>query len=164
MRELLDEVSSIRFWVAVVIVGLIVNLVAMWVKSWLDAAGGAVSKTIRDRNQARAQRRKTIVSQATANPHHYNRLAFAEMRDRLQAIAFLLAGVTLASLSLSMRIYQFQRGVASAGPSLSTAYLFPISGMALATITLFMSILAMFSAVDKRSLLEACEKESASMA
>jgi hypothetical protein len=48
MGELISELSSLRFWVAVVLVGLVINLVAAYVKPALDRIISRISERYRN--------------------------------------------------------------------------------------------------------------------
>ncbi len=53
MEELINELTSIRFWIAVVFVGIIINLVSSYIKPLVDRSIGAISETYQSRLEAR---------------------------------------------------------------------------------------------------------------
>jgi len=105
VSQLLDELLSLRFWIAVVVVGILVNLASVWLKSRLDGIGGAFSTNIRLRNQARANRRAVTIARVAADPQEQILLAFREMRMHLWALSLFVLGGATGAMAAAARTF-----------------------------------------------------------
>jgi len=148
LRDLLNELMSVRFWVAVVVVGLLVNLAAMWLNPRLERIGGALSGTIRRRNQARADRRAAMVARVAADPSVQVIVQFNEMRMRLISITLLVFGFTLGQISIGLKFV----GVFSRSDTIADQWLAP-SCLALAALVLSLAFYSFLEATRLNSIL-----------
>lgn len=98
-ESLLDDFSSLRWWVSVVAAGILVNIVAAYLLVALDRLGSKASIGWATRTAAKADQRARLVARLREDPEARIMWAFAEMRSRVWAVICLLVG--LAGMGLS---------------------------------------------------------------
>lgn len=100
MRTLVENLTSLSWWVTVVIVGLLVNIAAAYVKPRLDRFLGNISGSRRARNDAKMAERGRMVTRLRSS-HHEQVLTFlTELRWMSRAIIFLLLGLAIFQVAI----------------------------------------------------------------
>ena len=98
MSELAKNLSSLSWWVSVVVVGLVLNIGSAYLKPWLDRLGGSLSTSLRDHNERTRARRAGWI-ELLRTDHHAQLLMYArEARLRQRGNQFLLLSILLVML------------------------------------------------------------------
>jgi len=69
MDEILQNLSSVYWWVSVVVVGLVINLLSSYLKPPLDALGGKTFHAVKARSERAKRLYDQKVSALSSNPH-----------------------------------------------------------------------------------------------
>ena len=77
----------------VVIVGLIINLIAMYFKPHMDRLIGSISSRYRGRNEKKASARARQIRILRADPHEQVMLALSVNHHLLRSLSFVLLGI-----------------------------------------------------------------------
>ena len=93
MDKLLEALTSPVWWVSVVIAGVVVNLVAAYLKPRLDGFLSATSSRWRTTSAAARERREQFLTQLQSDPAEFHYQQMRELRLRAQATFALLLGV-----------------------------------------------------------------------
>lgn len=95
MKEFLYDILSLRWWFGVVIVGILVNLLAAYLKPRIDTTLGKFSLWWSTRTKEKKIQFDEAVSRMKNNPHEEIIAHFAEARERLRAVLSLVMGMSL---------------------------------------------------------------------
>ena len=93
MKELINDLSSLRWWVSVVIVGFLINIASDYARPWIDRV---VSRFSESRRLALTERQKHFeetVEEVLANPVEYISLRLDLLGMRLQVILLVVLGL-----------------------------------------------------------------------
>lgn len=154
MNELLRNISSPSWWVGVVIVGILINLISAYLKPRID---GIVSKfSTRRRNQLAADRefRKATVERLRADPHEQVMAVASELRWRMRSLGAMLLGAVCIICYI---------GVASPNSGLaagSAQTVLRIAFQGMAAVILLLAMSELLSAMRIRNLLYEARKET----
>jgi hypothetical protein len=100
MDEFLRDISSSRFWVSVVIVGILINLASAYLKTPSDKLLRLLSGSWRGFSEQRKARREELVLRALEDPEFRIGLRFQELRHRIRSTGFLVVAVFIGVLYL----------------------------------------------------------------
>ena len=103
MEELLRNVSSPSWWVGVVIVGILINLISAYLKPRIDGIASKLSTRRRNQVAADQEFRKAAVERLKADPHEQLMAAAVELRHRLRALWSMLLGVLSFACYVAVR-------------------------------------------------------------
>ncbi len=145
MNDFLKNLSSASWWIGVVVVGLIINIVSVYIKANLDSRLAKASTWWQKRSLARNENRKKEIEKLRKNPHGQIMLALAALRDRIRCGVFFSCGFTVFVLML-LTPYSF--------PELIEAMI-----LAGASLVLFIGYIYLLSGLLKESLLDEARKE-----
>ena len=90
MTELLNNLSSVGWWISVVLVGLLINLVSAYIKSPIDKLGSKLSSAWRHRTEQSALRLIAAVEVAVADPSNLAHLQFRALSNRSKSNGWLV--------------------------------------------------------------------------
>ena len=93
MTGFFDNLSSPTWWVGVVIVGILINLVSAYLKPRLDIFFSSGSSWWARRSQEKQLQRKARIERMKADPHEQLITAFTELRIRVRGLGFILLGL-----------------------------------------------------------------------
>jgi len=96
--------SSPDWWVAAIIAGLLMSVLAAYVKQGLDRLLALSSKTWRDLRRSQKQDRTDRVARASEDPHFFMSLVAREMRVRFRLICYLVAGFGLHLFAIGLTL------------------------------------------------------------
>jgi hypothetical protein len=99
MQTLSQNLISIEWWLGVVIVGILLNILSAYLKPLIDRAFAKVSSSWDVRTKRKLQERVTLVQHLRNNPQEQLHLVAEEMRCRLRAIFDLVAAIGVAILA-----------------------------------------------------------------
>ncbi len=155
MKQVLKDISSLYWWIGVVLVGIAINVASHYLQEALDTQLSSVSSWWRERSEAQRAQRLKELEKLCDNPHEQILLAFSEMQTRFQSIVSLTFPLLFLALRLFFDVWLVYYGVVE--PSLFMKCL-QIGTIALSGISLFMAYRALDMAVHKSKLLEDSRK------
>ena len=102
MGRFFEDITSAYWWIAVVIVGILINLASAYLKPWLESAGSSLSRRYRNRVESRRRAHEAYVSLLRSDNHLQVLGGFNEMRCRLRSVIFIVTGLGFLTLSLAL--------------------------------------------------------------
>jgi hypothetical protein len=90
MTELINNLSSVSWWIGVVIVGVLINLVSAYIKSPIDKLGSKLSSAWRNRSERSTRRLIAAVNAAVEDPSNLAHLQFRALSNRSKSNAWLI--------------------------------------------------------------------------
>ena len=103
MRQFLNDVSSLSWWIGVVIVGILVNLASEYFRRRLDRAIGQLSTSWAARSEKRRRMRTEMVEHLRTDRHEQVLAAVQEVSWRVKAIEVAAAGITAVLIAIAAR-------------------------------------------------------------
>ena len=140
MKELISNVSSIYWWISVVIVGILINIISYYLTRKLDTRLSNVSSWWRKKSEIRKSQRLKKLDKLRNDPHEQLLLAFETIQSISLAIALLIFGVLFVSMGIA---FQFR------GKFWEPIICFSISAIALIT-----ALMIFFSYMGNDNLLQ----------
>lgn len=104
MENFLTQIASISWWLSVVTVGFLINILSVYITRRLDTRLSRVSSWWRRRSDEKAARRKKDLAQLQGNPVKLTIFALAELRNRIRALTMLVLAFAAAALALLVRL------------------------------------------------------------
>lgn len=104
MEEFLNNLSSPSWWIGVIIIGIILNLVAAYLKTHLDTRLSRFSKWWRDRSEIRKKERESKIKKLRNNPQEQILFAVSALRFRIRSVHFLTVTIMLFVFTLDLPI------------------------------------------------------------
>jgi hypothetical protein len=98
MRDFLNNLSSTYWWISVVIVGVIINIVSAYLVRKLDPRLSLLSSWWRKRSEAKRDKRKVEIEKLRGNSHEQILIALSEIRQRIRAVVYVLWGIVFLGL------------------------------------------------------------------
>jgi hypothetical protein len=105
MQQFLDNVTSIYWWLAVVFVGIAINLTSAFLKPWLDNILGKTSKSWAEKNAKRREEFSNEVKRISTSTHLQLMLVATESRERMNSIFKMLLGVFIYLSAIILRTF-----------------------------------------------------------
>jgi hypothetical protein len=102
MEDLLKQLSSLSWWIGVVVVGVIVSLVAAYLKPRIDSIIASVSDRSRKKNERREEQRQAQIAFLRGGRHEQLMFALGINHRRLRALSFILVGVLVMLTALAL--------------------------------------------------------------
>lgn len=148
MEEMFTELAKPYWWISVVVVGIVINIVSSYFKNYVDNCFSRAFSWWRNRSVEKKAEWLRTVDWIKQSEKHLLIQSFQESRERLRAIHFLLLGCLIAVFtSFLSQVSHDER------------YLI-ILGLGMSTLCLFCSTYAFFRATDAREKLNRAIKES----
>lgn len=113
MSEFIQSVLSVNWWLSVVVVSLLLNLVSAYLKAPLDAMGGRLSSAWRRRSEAARERLRVAVEHLRADPGAMAAARYEALRLRAKSTWWLVAlgiATTLYTSDLFLRAMELVLG------------------------------------------------------
>ena len=95
MDEFVKSLSSLSWWLSVVVVGILINLVSAYLKPRIDHRLLLTSSWWRKRSQERIERYEKELARLWETPHEEILLAIEGMRMRTEAIVSMILSTTV---------------------------------------------------------------------
>lgn len=128
MEELLKTISSLSWWIGVVAVGFLLNLLSAYAKSPLDSLLSRISQGWQQRSERSRAKRKAQIDALRSSEHLQVLYLAREQRRRMQEIGWLLMACLFMFMTLSMLILnRFSRYVED--HSYSRLFIYFVGGM-----------------------------------
>lgn len=125
MANLLRFLLSLEWWLSVVVIGLVINILSAYAKHFLDGRLQRLSSFRRDLARAREQRREKQIERLRASQHTQMLVSVREVRARIRALGYGVVGAlafALAGLALTAMYY----GKAAQQEVLTMAFILPV--------------------------------------
>lgn len=104
MRNFLSNFTSLYWWLSVVIVGILINLLSAYLYKKVDKRFSGVSDWWRKKSEAKKARRMEDLNQLRDNPHKQIMASLAEVRHRSRSLMFLLFGILMLGLVQLLKV------------------------------------------------------------
>ncbi len=98
MSDFITDLGSPRWWMSVVLAGIVVNIAASYLGKLLDARLTRASTWWRQRKASVERQRQATLGVLRANPDRRALLEAAEIRSRLRSLVFLVQATGMAVL------------------------------------------------------------------
>jgi hypothetical protein len=144
MKDFLNNLSSINWWIGVVVVGILINLISGYIKSKLDSRLSNASTWWQKRSSVQKEKREKALEMLRNNPHEQVMLALAGLRDRMRCIFFSVLGSLVGVLTVLSNI---------------NAALIKIICLAAGAVGIFLGYMYLLTALSKEGLLDGARKE-----
>ena len=152
MKELLNDLLSLRWWVSVVIVGLLINLASDYAKPWIDNVLSRFSESRRLALKERQKHFEEAVEEVTANPVEYISLRLDLLGIRLQVILLVVLGLfmflLLDNLTVPTEVQTFLKDTLP--PQIPPELLYPsplVAGLTITVTKAVVGIIVAFAAL-----------------
>jgi len=103
MGDFIGNLSSLGWWLSVVVVGVLVNYISTRLNPSLDGFFGKLSGKWRSRSLKQRQRWQGIVDRLIVNPDDEGFFLASEIRSRIQGNTYLLQSIIFLLFSLFIR-------------------------------------------------------------
>jgi hypothetical protein len=109
MEEFSRSLNSLSWWIGVVVVGIILNLLSAYLKGPLDKLMSFFSSKWRDRNDESRRNSQLYISELIQSSEARAICWQREVRRRLQSLAMLIVSLIFLALSIyiQLRVSQF---------------------------------------------------------
>lgn len=104
MDEFAKSLTSINWWLGVVLVGILLNVLSSYLKPVVDNLFSKVSFWWRNRSEDARDARARIVAELRSDRHKQILMLAVENRRRLQSIGYLIYSLIFLVLYLSIKI------------------------------------------------------------
>lgn len=104
MKDFLASLSSLYWWLSVVVVGLLINLSSAYLKSRLDSSLYRRSSRRRAQAEARNKARKQAVEKLRSNPDAQYLLSAAATRELIHGLEFIVLGTLCIVLRIILTV------------------------------------------------------------
>ena len=95
MNEFLVNLSSLSWWLGVVVVGILINVVSPYLNRWLERTLLKTSSTFRRRAIQLSEQRSKKIAELKVDPHKQILYAFKEQRLRIRALYGTVGGISV---------------------------------------------------------------------
>lgn len=104
MNEFLFNLSSLSWWLSVVAVGILINLISPSIGKVLGKILIKTSTKFKNKAAERSEKRKIRIEELKADQHKQIMFAFKEQRLRIRSLDETLSGMMLSSLGILMGV------------------------------------------------------------
>lgn len=108
MNEAQVPILSREWWLTVVIVGLVIHLLASYLKPQLDRVGGKLSRAWSTRNAVRAREHEARVELLRRNESRKWMAAYDELRARIMAVTALVYALSCLVGALLFALLEYR--------------------------------------------------------
>jgi hypothetical protein len=98
MSDLIADLESARWWMSVVVAGILVNIAATYLTKLLDSRLTKASTWWRSKGASAERERLTTLEALRKNPHEQALLGAGEVRLRLRSLVFLVQAAAMGVL------------------------------------------------------------------
>ena len=102
MKEFLAQITSLSWWFGVVIVGLLINLAASYIKPKIDAIHENISKNARNKNEKKRKAWDEEVKHLAENDSYQADFSSKLSHVYLESIFIMLMGIAIFLMSISL--------------------------------------------------------------
>jgi hypothetical protein len=127
MSDFIADLGSPRWWMSVVLAGIVVNIAASYLGKLLDARLTRASTWWRQRKASVERQRQATLGVLRANPDRRALLEAAEIRSRLRSLVFLVQATGMAVLIVLFVTFGVPKWFATAAISCSPSCGTPMS-------------------------------------
>lgn len=99
MAEFFDELTSSKWWIGVVVVGILINILSSFLYKWITKVRARISDKTKYRNEKQIEYQKKQIEYLRKNPHEKYLIGLDEMKFRIWALSWLILGLLFLFLS-----------------------------------------------------------------
>lgn len=107
MIDFLKNITSIYWWISVVVVGIMINLISYYLRKRLDNRLSAMSTWWSTRSKKQKDKRQKLILRLRNSQHEQILFAFSEMRCRIGAVMSLVFTLTFIVMFPLLEKYFF---------------------------------------------------------
>lgn len=100
MQKFITDLSSIYWWIGVVLVGIVINIFSSYLKTKIDSYMGSISKSWKEYDKEEKARFDCEVNKIKQSPQMLNLALFSEIRARMNAIIFVTTAIFMFVLAI----------------------------------------------------------------
>jgi ABC-type multidrug transport system fused ATPase/permease subunit len=100
MDEFFQNISSISWWLGVVIVGILINVLSHYIQKKFDTQLSALSSRWKKRSEEKKELRKRAIEKIRENPNAQVFVILEEVRLRIQTVLFYVGACALILLAM----------------------------------------------------------------
>lgn len=104
MDEFLVNLSSLSWWLGVVVVGILINIISPHLNNGLERILIKTSSSFRMRVMERSERRNKKIAELKADQHKQLMFAFKEQRLRIRSLDGAVGGLALAAFGFVLGV------------------------------------------------------------
>jgi hypothetical protein len=104
MKNFFTQLTSISWWLSVVTVGFLINILSVYITRRLDTRLSRVSSWWRRKSDEKAARKKRDLAWLQQSQVNVTIFALAELRSRIRALTMLVLAFAAALLTLFVRV------------------------------------------------------------
>jgi hypothetical protein len=104
MNEFLSNLSSLSWWLGVVVVGIGINILSPYLNKGLEKILIRTSTNFRNKAMERSEKRKSRIDELKANQHKQIMFAFKEQRLRIRSLDGFVSGTLISFLGIFLGI------------------------------------------------------------
>ncbi|QBZ98492.1 hypothetical protein [Flavobacterium sangjuense] len=142
MDDFLKEMTTVKWWISVALVGILLNVFSSYLKKGIDNFFGKISNRVRQRNAKKEKERSELMEFLKANPSERYMIGIEELRCRIRSVSFLLFSFMMCFFS-----------------ELFPEFIIQISCLIFAFIILLFGMVEHNTASNKSSILEDLKKK-----
>lgn len=102
MQKFLTDISSIYWWIGVVLVGIVINLFSSYLKNKIDSFMGKISELYAIENERKKELYAGAVRAMIDNPQLMNAVLFYGLSDRINATHFFIYSLLLSVIGYNI--------------------------------------------------------------
>lgn len=149
MSEFLVNLTSLYWWISVVIVGLAINVLASYIVRKLDVRLSGISSWWRARSDKAKAKEDALLARLRADTHEQILVALEGIAERVFVVLLVMSSMSCWAAILS-RAYE----ATTSGYALTVLKWLVVWCMLFGTVTMLMAITLFFATVKKANLIE----------
>jgi hypothetical protein len=152
MGQIVSDLTSIHWWLTVVVVGIVLNVASAYLKPWIDTQVARFSARRRATIEKEHARRLRIIKKVQADPHEETVQLLREIRSRVNGLSSLMLGLVFFAVGVAaLGVRDFERmGILTlTGVSeglLIVIFLSGVGGMIVGSLALLTAVRELFGA------------------
>ncbi|WP_396194084.1 hypothetical protein [Flavobacterium sp.] len=99
MDDFFKEMTTLKWWISVALVGVILNIFSSYLKKIIDNFFGKISNRVKQRNLKRDHERNELIKYLKSNPNERYVLGLEELRCRIRSVTFILLSFMMTFFS-----------------------------------------------------------------
>ena len=98
MEEFLGNLSSLSWWLGVVVVGILINIISPYLNKGFEGILFKTSENFRKRVKERSEKRNRTIAELKSDQHKQIMFAFKEQRLRIRSLNGAFGGLAIVAL------------------------------------------------------------------
>jgi hypothetical protein len=120
MQDFINNLSSPYWWISIVVVGLILNIISAYFRDAIDTVLSRMSTWWSKRSDKRKNKREDQITSLIGDKDAQHIVTISEFRNRIRALYYLILGMSLITVSQFITLIQPDPGMRDATVKLSS--------------------------------------------